>query len=111
MAKEQEILLKGQGLVKEFKSGKQVVHAVSDVDIEIRRGETLSLVGESGCGKSTLGRLLLGLLPPTAGKIWFEGQELTAMDRKEFQKFAGIFSVFSRIPIPAWIPDFQWPAP
>ena len=86
MAKEQEILLKGQGLVKEFKSGKQVVHAVSDVDIEIRRGETLSLVGESGCGKSTLGRLLLGLLPPTAGKIWFEGQELTAMDRKEFQK-------------------------
>lgn len=86
MAKGQEILLKGQGLVKEFKSGKQVVHAVSDVDIEIRRGETLSLVGESGCGKSTLGRLLLGLLPPTAGKIWFEGQELTAMDRKEFQK-------------------------
>ena len=86
MAKEQEILLKGQGLVKEFKSGKQVVHAVSDVDIEIRRGETLSLVGESCCGKSTLGRLLLGLLPPTAGKIWFEGQELTAMDRKEFQK-------------------------
>ena len=86
MAKGQEILLEGQGLVKEFKSGKQVVHAVSDVDIEIRRGETLSLVGESGCGKSTLGRLLLGLLPPTAGKIWFEGQELTAMDRKEFQK-------------------------
>ena len=86
MAKEQEILLKGQGLVKEFKAGKQVVHAVSDVDIEIRKGETLSLVGESGCGKSTLGRLLLGLLPPTAGKIWFEGQELTAMNRKEFQK-------------------------
>ena len=86
MAKEREILLKGQGLVKEFKTGKQVVHAVSDVDIEIRRGETLSLVGESGCGKSTLGRLLLGLLTPTAGKIWFEAKELTAMDRKDFQK-------------------------
>ncbi len=81
-----EILLKGQGLVKEFKMGKGSVHAVAGVDIEIRKGETLSLVGESGCGKSTLGRLLLGLLKPESGQIWFEGQELTGMSRREFQK-------------------------
>ncbi len=86
MSNSQEILLKGQGLVKEFKMGKGAVHAVAGVDIEIRKGETLSLVGESGCGKSTLGRLLLGLLKPDQGSIWFEGQELTTMPRREFQK-------------------------
>ena len=81
-----DVLLKGQGLVKEFKMGKSTVHAVADVDIEIRTGETLSLVGESGCGKSTLGRLLLGLLKPDQGKIWFENRELVSMKRREFQK-------------------------
>lgn len=81
-----DVLLKGQGLVKDFKMGKSTVHAVANVDIEIRNGETLSLVGESGCGKSTLGRLLLGLLRPDQGKIWFEGRELVSMKRREFQK-------------------------
>lgn len=81
-----EILLKGQGLVKEFKMGKSTVHAVAGVDIEIRSGETLSLVGESGCGKSTLGRLLLGLLKPESGQIWFDGHELVSMKRSQFQK-------------------------
>lgn len=52
------------------------VHAVSDVDLEIYKGETLALVGESGCGKSTLARLLVGLYAPSAGDIFFEGQNL-----------------------------------
>src|SRR5205823_11441248 len=51
------------------------VRAVDGVDLEIRRGETLGLVGESGCGKSTLARLVTGLLPVTEGTINFDGQE------------------------------------
>jgi oligopeptide/dipeptide ABC transporter ATP-binding protein len=53
------------------------VKAVENVDFKIRKGETLGIVGESGCGKSTTANVLLGLEPPTAGKILFEGQDIT----------------------------------
>jgi peptide/nickel transport system ATP-binding protein len=59
----------------------KLVRAVNDVTIDIRRGETLGLVGESGCGKSTLGRLVLRLDDPTAGEIMFEGVDLAGLDR------------------------------
>ena len=83
MGTEEKVLLRGEHLVKEFAVGRNAVHAVSDVSISINEGETLGLVGESGCGKSTLGRLILGLLPATAGKIWFNGHDLSAMPPKE----------------------------
>lgn len=86
MDNSKEILLYTRGLSKRFKVGNNEVHAVTDVNIEIRKSETVSLVGESGCGKSTLGRLILGLLKPTEGKIWFEDQELTGLKAKEFRK-------------------------
>ncbi len=78
-------LVETRGLTKHFplRSGwpgrRQVVHAVNGVDLQVRRGETLGVVGESGCGKSTLGRLILRLLEPTTGEIRFDGEDLLAL--------------------------------
>src|SRR5437899_13110756 len=55
---------------------RQVVQAVDGVDIRIAKGETFSLVGESGCGKSTVARLVVGLYPPSAGSIEFDGNDM-----------------------------------
>ncbi len=76
------VILRVQDVYKHFPIagfGGLAVRAVDGVTLEIRRGEALGLVGESGCGKSTLARLITALLPVTRGKIFFEGQEITAM--------------------------------
>ena len=62
------------------------VHAVDDVSFDIRPGETLGLVGESGCGKSTTGRTILRLVEPTAGEVWFEDRNVTALDKRALRQ-------------------------
>jgi oligopeptide/dipeptide ABC transporter ATP-binding protein len=85
-------LVEARGLVKHFTVGRsllgrprEVVHAVENVDLAIRTGETLGVVGESGCGKSTLGRLLLRLIEPTAGEVLFDGKRLAALSARELR--------------------------
>jgi peptide/nickel transport system ATP-binding protein/oligopeptide transport system ATP-binding protein len=69
-----------------FKRTVGQIHAVDGISFEIAPGETLGLVGESGCGKSTTARLILRLLDPTAGEIYFNGKEIHTLSREEIRK-------------------------
>ena len=102
-----QVIVRAEGISKFFdvsppwlnrvleRKPRTLLHAVDDVSFEIRRGETLSLVGESGCGKSTVARVLVGLYAPTRGRVEFFGHDLrevnTAAGRSLRQKLQMIF--------------------
>jgi oligopeptide/dipeptide ABC transporter ATP-binding protein len=93
-SRNQETLLRVEGLCTWFPVKKGVlrrtvghVRAVDGVDLRVRRGSTLALVGESGCGKTTVGRSILRLVPPTRGKVLFEGADLAALPEAELRPY------------------------
>lgn len=74
------------------------VRAVDGIDLDIYRGETVGLVGESGCGKTTVGRSILHLIPPTAGKVVFDGVDLSSLSSKELRRARQRFQIVFQDP-------------
>ena len=90
-----DVLLRGEGIVKHFPIKQGIffkrtvgnIQAVDGVTLEVRRGETVGLVGETGCGKSTLARSVMRLYPLTAGKLTFDGADLSTLSRSQMRPY------------------------
>lgn len=80
-----DILIETRNIKKYFKVTDGLLHAVDGIDLAIPRSSTLGVVGESGCGKSTLGRVMLRLLEPTSGDIFFEGEDTGRYDQRKLK--------------------------
>ena len=97
-------ILEVKNLKKEFISGSflfskpNIVTAVNDVSFSIYEGETLGLVGESGCGKTTLVRTILQLEKATTGQIFFEGKDITLLEKKELKKMRKLIQIIFQDP-------------
>ena len=92
MREDKKVILKAENLSKIYMTGsgkfgvkKRKLAAVDKVSFEVYRGETLGIVGESGCGKSTLGKLIMRLLEPSEGEVYFEGEGIFQADRSRLR--------------------------
>ncbi len=104
------VLFRTEGLSKLYPDGQ--VHAVEDVNISIRRGEYLAIMGHSGSGKSTLLNLIGALDRPTAGEVYFDGtaySKVRSLDRIRSQKFGFVFQSFHLLPILTSVENVQVP--
>lgn len=86
MENSREEILKVKHLKKYFNTPAGILSAVDDINFSIKKGETLGVVGESGCGKSTLGKSILRLEEPTSGEVYFNGKNVTKMDKTELKQ-------------------------
>lgn len=84
---EHEVLLRTENLHMYFSTKRGVLKAVNGIDLSIREGESLGLVGESGCGKSTLGKTLMRIYQPSQGKILFHGEDISAFSKKKAKDY------------------------
>ncbi|MBQ2863138.1 MAG: ATP-binding cassette domain-containing protein, partial [Clostridia bacterium] len=111
--KEKDIIVKAENLSVHFPVkgsnpfNRKYVKAVSNVSLEIERGETFGLVGESGCGKSTFANALLGILKPTDGKVIFEGKDLNSLGKKEFRELRRGMQMIFQDPFSSLNPRFD----
>jgi peptide/nickel transport system ATP-binding protein len=91
-------LLVVKNLKKYFHVPRGLLHAVDGVSFSVKTGETMGIVGESGCGKSTLGRVILRLHEPTAGKVIFDGMNITRFSRNEMRKMRSRMQIIFQDP-------------
>lgn len=82
-----EPILEVRNLCKHYKTKRGLLHAADNVTFDIKKGSTLGVVGESGCGKSTVGRTVLRLLEPTSGQIFFEGHDITKLNKAQMRLY------------------------
>ncbi len=94
-----EVVLDVRDLVVEFTSGRKRVQAVSGVTFQVRKGETLGLVGESGCGKSTTGKALVQVQPATSGSVTYRGRDLTSVSRSDLRRLRTKIQMIFQDPI------------
>lgn len=95
-----DVLLEVSELEVEFRSGRSdVTRAVAGISFDVRRGETLGIVGESGCGKSTTARAILQLPRPTGGTVRFDGRDLTKLSDAEMRSVRRRLQVILQDPI------------
>ena len=83
-------ILRVEHLSKFFDTKKGKLHAVDDISFTLEEGKTLGIVGESGCGKSTTGRVILRLLEPTGGKVYFDGKDMSQFNSSELRGWSSV---------------------
>ena len=114
-----ESLLRVDGLWRRFdvskpwlnrvieREDRQFLTALADVSFSIDRGETFALVGESGSGKSTIARMIMGLLAPTAGRIWFDGQDMSTLSPDKLRELRRRFQIVFQNPFASLNPRWR----
>ncbi|MGL5752537.1 MAG: ABC transporter ATP-binding protein, partial [Paraclostridium sp.] len=99
-------LLEVKNLKKYFNVNGGSLHAVDNINLSIKEGETLGIVGESGCGKSTLGRVMLRLHEPTAGQILFNNMDVTSFNKEEMRQMRKYMQIIFQDPYASLNPRF-----
>ena len=102
-----DVLLQVQGLKKQYRQKENIVKAVDNVNISLRAGEILGVVGESGCGKSTLARCIIKLLEADEGKILWQGSDISSYNEKQMRSLRPQIQMIFQNPYASFNPRFS----
>ena len=102
-------MLSAQNISKTFRGswGQKPVAALTSACLELKCGETLGLMGPSGCGKTTLARIILRLIPADSGEVWYRGQNITQLKRKQLLPFRREVQLISQHPVSFFNPSIK----